>query len=268
MTIPAEKQSSFKKLADRLGRSWLDVSIVDGLTPMEVPRDRSEAYFIQDRMAEAIGQPVTGWKVGATSAKAREKAGIDDLIPGRTFASTTYFGADHKLPGDRFPSVAVEAEFAFCLREDIPLRDSPWVASELSEKVEFFPSIEIIGLRHQLPNELSERKLFMSIADNGGGVGVVYGDVFEGWKEIDLRNHHVHLQVDDNPPQENLFGEMRCEPLEALADTLNHLAGRGLGLKAGQFVTTGTTTAPPPLPVGARLLADFGDMGSISVYLG
>ncbi len=267
MTIEATKQKHLEALAERLGRAWLEASTIDVLEPSEVPENREEAYFVQDRMAEVVGQPVTGWKVGATSAKGREIAGIDDLIPGRTFSSTTFIGKDHTLPGSRFPNVAVEAEFAFRLNEDISQRDNPWTPSDLADKVDMHPSFEIIGLRHQLPDELSDRKLVMSIADNGGGIGVVYGDAFEGWKEIDLRNHPVHLQVDDNPPQENLLGEMRCEPLEALADTLNHLAGRGLGLKAGQFVTTGTTTVPPSLPVGSRLTADFGVVGSISITL-
>ena len=33
--------------------------------PAKIPENRSEAYAIQDRMAEAISMPVNGWKFGA-----------------------------------------------------------------------------------------------------------------------------------------------------------------------------------------------------------
>lgn len=48
-------------------------------------------------------------------------------------------------------------------------------------------------------------------------------------------------EVDGNPPAENFLGG---EPLQALEDLLNHLAERGVSLKAGDFASTGAATVP------------------------
>ena len=52
-------------------------------------------------------------------------------------------------------------------------------------------------------------------------------------------------------------------PLNALEWLVNHLSERGLGLKAGQYVTTGVTTEVYMAQRGDRITADFGAVGSV-----
>ena len=52
-----------KNLAVKLGNAWLQCSQIPTPNPDDIPISRSEAYFIQDHMAEVIGDSVSGWKL-------------------------------------------------------------------------------------------------------------------------------------------------------------------------------------------------------------
>ncbi len=250
-------------LAAALARAWRSCIAIEAWASKGRPTTRAEAYHMQDAMAEALGEAVVGWKVGATSAKMRELDGHDDVIPGRMFASTTWEGTDVDLPSGRFPRARVETEFAFRLTRDAPLRDKPWTATELADVVELHPAIEIIGNRY--PPDGPQPSSLDTIADNGGGIGFVFGPAVERWQEIDLQHHSISLTVDDGEPSENFLGDMRCIPLQALADLLNHLRSRGFGMTAGDWVSTGAATVPLPIHAGARVRADFGELGRIDL---
>ena len=263
ITIDRNKQQHLDVLAKKLGQAWLNSSLIDGPNPAELPENREEAYYVQDQMASVISEPLSGWKVGATSAKMRELDGHGDVIPGRIFKSVTYVSANQQLPIKRFPNARAETEFAFRLQADCPLRDSSWTVADLAGQVVLHPAVEIIGNRHALPEGTKAQKSLMTIADNGGGIGFVFGEAFHDWPSLDFRNHQIRLQVDEQPPADNFLGEMRCDPLQALVDLLNHLASRGISLKAGDFVSTGAATVPQSVATGSQVIADFGVIGTI-----
>jgi 2-keto-4-pentenoate hydratase len=54
-------------------------------------------------------------------------------------------------------------------------------------------------------------------------------------------------------------------PLNALEWLVHSLSARGLGLKAGQYVTTGVTTEVYMAERGDRITADFGPVGSVDL---
>ena len=250
-------------LATALARAWRSCNAITAWPSNGRPTTRAEAYQMQDAMAAALGETIVGWKVGATSAKMREIDGHDDVIPGRMFASTTWEGTKVDLPSERFLRARAETEFAFRLTRDAPLRDTPWTTIELADAVDLHPAIEIIGNRYppdgQRPSSLD------TIADNGGGIGFVFGAAVERWQDLDFQHHRISLTVDGGEPSENFLGEMRCIPLQALADLLNHLQSRGFGMKAGDWVSTGAATVPLPVHAGARVHADFGELGRIDL---
>ncbi len=260
--------AQLEALAGKLAVAWLNQSLIEDLVEDELPQNRTEAYLAQDLMSKQIGQSISGWKVGATSAKMRELDGHTDVIPGRIFKSVTYHGRQVKLPIERFPRARVETEFAFRLLADCPIDQAPWSAEDLIERVVLHPAIEIIGNRHVLPNGSKEQKSLMTIADNGGGIGFVFGEAYENWRDLDFQNHHIKLSVDGSEPAENFLGELRGAPLKALADLLNHLAQRGYSLHFGDYVSTGTATVPQPFQKGSVVNADFGTVGSITLQFG
>lgn len=262
------RSAQLEALAGRLASAWLNNLLIEDLVENELPQNRAEAYLVQDLMSKQIGQYITGWKVGATSAKMRELDGHTDVIPGQIFKSVTYHGRQVKLPIERFPRARVETEFAFRLLADCPVDQAPWSAEDLIDWVVLHPAIEIIGNRHVLPQGSKEQKSLMTIADNGGGIGFVFGEAYENWQDLDFQNHLIRLSVDGTEPAENFLGDLRGAPLQALADLLNHLAQRDYSLNKGAYVSTGAATVPQLFNKGSVVNADFGNVGSITLQFG
>ena len=253
------------ELAVMLSASWRDPANPVGVDPRFYPRDRAEAYFVQDRMHDELDQGLAGWKVGATSARMRELDGHDDVIPGRIFASRSYIGPRHNLPIAQFPGARVETEFAFRLTASPYLREAPWTAAEMETMMVLHPAIEIIGNRHRIEGASRSENSLMTIADNGGGIGFVFGDPVEDWRAIDFRHHLITLTVGGGAPADNFLGEMRCLPVKAAAELVNHLAERGHEMQAGDFISTGAASVPQPFSAGDHVRADFGALGVIEV---
>ena len=252
-------------LADLLADKWPDPATPVKLEPHQFPENRSEAYYVQDYMFAALGENLAGWKVGATSARMRALDGHDDVIPGRIAASTCFVGTHMKLPIARFPKARAETEFAFRLNETPALRNKPWRAEEMAEIMTLHPAIEIIGNRYQVEDASKAQNSLLTIADNGGGMGFVFGDPIDDWQGLDFQNHIITLRVDHMAPAENFLGDMRCIPAQAAADLVNHLANRHIAMKAGDFLSTGAATVPQPFGAGSKVHADFGTLGVIEL---
>jgi 2-keto-4-pentenoate hydratase len=250
-------------LAGDLADTWRNGTVIAELPEHRRPVNRAEAYAVQDTMARLLGEPVSGWKVGATSQRMRELDGHDDVIPGRMFASTTFTGTDLELPAVRFRDARVETEFAFRLVDDIELREKPWTAAEVAPRLLFHPALEIIGNRYPKGPRAPRVGSLETIADNGGGIGFVFGDPVQDTGDVDFQNHSITLRVDGGEAAENFLGDMRCVPYQAVADLANHLRDRGTALRRGDFVSTGAATVPQPVTQGSRAHADFGVLGSI-----
>ena len=252
-------------LADMLADKWPDPSSPIKLEPHQFPENRSEAYYVQDYMFAALGENLAGWKVGATSARMRALDGHDDVIPGRIAASTCFIGTHMKLPIARFPKARAETEFAFRLHETPGLRNKPWRAEEMAEIMTLHPAIEIIGNRYQAEGISKAQNSLLTTADNGGGMGFVFGDPIDDWQKLDFQHHKITLSVDGKAPAENFLGDMRCVPAQAAADLVNHLAKRDISMKAGAFLSTGAATVPQHFEVGSVVHADFGGLGVIEL---
>lgn len=62
-------------------------------------------------------------------------------------------------------------------------------------------------------------------------------------------------------------GDALDGPLSAMVWIANTLSDLSVGLKAGQFVTTGVTGIPSPIKAGDTVRADLGMFGSVSATL-
>ena len=248
----------------RLGEAWLAARPVDTFPEELRARSRADAYAIQDEMAMVIDQPVTGWKLGATSPAMRARAGHDGAIIGRIFESVT-FGTPAELSMTRFPDSRVECEFAFRMREAVPPRAPPWTGAELAGRAVLHLAVEIIGNRYPKGAGAFKPTTNDEIADNGAGIGFVFGPAVADWRRHDLRNLRIDIRVDDREPAENFLGESRCEPIEALVQAAGILGERGIAIEAGQYVSTGAATDPQPVRTGSVVRARFGGLGAIDV---
>ena len=256
------RDDGVERAARILAEAWLEARPAESFPQELRVGDRLQAYQVQDAMARIIGEPVTGWKLGATSPAMGRRAGHDGPIIGRVFESVT-FSSPARLPAARFPDARVECEFAFRLAEAVESRPRPWTAEELAPRAMLHLALEIIGNRYPRTPEFARLGTAEEIADNGTGIGFVFGPEVPGWRDLDLRNLEIDIRVDGGAPAENFLGEDRCEPVGALVQAVEILSARGIAIEAGQYVSTGAATDPRPIGPGSKVAARFGGLGAI-----
>ncbi len=253
-----------KEAAASLARAWKSAGDLPKMPPeRQRPKNREEAYAIQDEMARVIGRATLGWKMGATSPAVSRREGHAGPIIGRILEGMV-FHTPAQMPASRFRNARIEAEFAAVLLHDLPPRREPYTRADILGKVTIHPSIEIIGDRYPKSPQPPKLSTFDEIADNGTGIGVVLGDMMQGWTEDDLQNLRIDIRVDNGEPAENVLGDDRCIPLSVVADTANILSKRGIGLLRGQFISTGGMTTPQHVTQGSRFVARYGDYAAVT----
>ena len=222
--------------------------------PVELqPVSLEEAYWVQDQMAAAFG-PVGGWKVGAPTPEATPiyapmpKAWI---VP-----SGTTLGGTHRYRG-------LEAEIAFLLGEDLPPREKPYSREEvLAAIASCHPAIE--ELESALVDPKAAAKMSM-MADMQVHGGFIYGPAYADWKKVDFTQERVSLSVDGSVRVERTGSNTSGDFLRLLPFLANELAARAGGLKAGQWVTTGSWTGNVQTIAGSAVDVHFATAGAVGL---
>lgn len=259
-TIAAD---ALENLAERFAEAWMNHRTIDTVPPILLT-DRQDGYRVQDLMARQLGGSVAGWKAGATSEGMRRRDGHDGIVPGRIFADRLFLGAEHMLDAALFPGGRLEPEFAFRFLESPGLR-TDWTPATLARFVVPHIAVEIIGSRLDADLPAACRATAMTIADNGNGFALVVGPAIPSDARYNPLDHVVDMRIDGGPPAPNTPPEIRAQPIDALAETVNLLAARGINLEAGQYITTGSATDTLPVLGGSTIIADFGILGRIRI---
>lgn len=218
---------------------------------MAGPRDRAEAYAVQDLVRALLG-PTGGWKTGAPGPK-------DEPIAAPMLTSLIA-EAPAALPAARFHRIGVEAELAFRLARDLPPRDAPWTEDEVADAIEsVHPAIEVVDSRL---GAWAEQDAMWKLADNQVNGYFLYGPAVSDWRGRDLEHAPVELVIDGAVAvAHEAGGNPAGDPLRLTTWLANHLAaGRG-GLKAGDIVTTGSCTGLIWVEPGASIRARFPGIG-------
>lgn len=226
------------------------------------PKSVEDGYAIQDAFAEAFGVERVGWKIACTSLDQQEMVGVDEPFSGRLFKPFVV-DSPAEVDAGAFHMRGVESEFAFALGKDLPPRETPYSEAEVVDAVaNLHPAFELVDTR--IDNWL-ERGVYQLIADNAGNGGLVLGKAHPDWRGIDLVNLEVTLTFDGETIRKGTGEAVLGSPLIALTWIANHLSKRGIGLKKGEIVTTGTVTGFNEIEPGARARADFGPLGTVEV---
>ena len=164
-----------------------------------------------------------------------------------------------------------ETEMAFVLGRDLPSRGSGYTVDEVMQAVaSLHPAIEIPNSRFAEFTKAGEAQL---LADNACSHQFMLGaSAPEDWRALDLATHPVSARVThrdgEHWKRQGSGAAVLGDPRIALTWLVNELSGLGIGLQAGQFVTTGTCMVPLELREGDTVQADFGVLGRIGMRFG
>jgi len=222
------------------------------------PADAEEGYLIQAVATALQNRQVIGWKAAWTSKDMQATRKLEEPAYGRMFAPALY-RSPAVVAGWRSGRLVAEAEFAFRMAASLPARLQPYSRHDVLDAVgTLHPAIEVAGSRYARPREVSA---WSAIADNSSHAFFVEGAPVEDWRQIDLPGQRVTLHADGELLAEGSGAMVLGDPLTVLVWMVNKLAGHGIGVVAGDVMTTGTCLGAPLIPRGARLVADFGAVG-------
>jgi 2-oxo-3-hexenedioate decarboxylase/2-keto-4-pentenoate hydratase len=105
------------------------------------------------------------------------------------------------------------------------------------------------------------------IADNACHAAWICGPLVKDWRGLDLAAQKVRLIINGEVKGEGTGAAVLGHPLNALTWLANALNARGLGLRAGDCITTGVTTDIYLAGPGDRVVADFGSVGIVELAI-
>ncbi|MBI1737127.1 MAG: fumarylacetoacetate hydrolase family protein [Candidatus Rokubacteria bacterium] len=220
----------------------------------------AEAYGVQDRLREAIvarGERVIGWKAGFTGKATQAAFGTTDPVCAFLLADGV-FATGAEVPMSRFAQLAVEAEVAFVMREDLA---GPGVTPPraLAAVEGALPALELIDQRFSGKALASD-----VIAEGVYANAIVLGAPLTPVAHIDLALEGLVYELNGAIAATNTAAEVLGSPANALAWIANQLGARGLGLEAGDIVMSGSVSILLRPKAGDVVRATFTRLGSVS----
>jgi len=255
--LTAQRRSQLHEAAELCLSSRRDGKWLTELPEAQRPTSQQEIYFIQDSIAEEFGE-LTGWKIGAATPESEPVYGPMPRVLGYGESGTTLSKNSHRhLRG-------VEAEIAFQLKLDLPARSIPYTRLEILQAIgSCHPAIEVLESAFSDPDNSDKNSVNADLQLNGG---FVYGPAVEHWAEISISDEQVSMIVDGSVRVEGK-GSVTAGP--DLVRLLMYLANEGSsrtgGLKASQWITTGSWTGKTLAISGSEAVAKFANFGTCEV---
>jgi 2-keto-4-pentenoate hydratase len=224
--------------------------LLDALPASCKPQMLADAFAIQDATMAALGETVAGWKVAIVDGSAVRAP----IMASRVFES----GA--RIAAATVPLLGIEAEIAF--RFERNLRRGKYSYEDVAAAVTAFAAIEVVDSRFRDHQAVSAQERNADFVTNGG---FVRGPSAAGWRKIDLKNVAVTLTIGGEVIVKRNGGHAAGDPLLPAVALANDLPS---GIKAGQFVTTGTYTGLTFARAGQTAVAAFAGVGRVEVGFG
>lgn len=254
------------KTSNFLLRHWRDETRCENL-PLDLqPRSKAEAYAVQAVMEQQSASPLWGWKIAATSVAGQKHIGVTGPLAGRYIAERVVTSGQ-SIPFAGNHMKVAEVEFSFKLGADLPPRQTAYTEDEVFDAVaSLHPAIEIPDSRYNRFETVGE---FALIADNACGHWLAIEDAAPDiWRDMDLADFAPTGRIAEKGEWQGRGANVLGSPRIAMTWLANELSALGIGLKAGQTVTTGTCLVPMAIAAGDRIEGDFGKLGKVAVEMG
>ncbi len=260
--VPVERNDRMRQAAEVLLAARRERRPIAALEPELRPQTLDEAYALQDIMARALSglgelERLGGWKVGAPEPGATPLFAPMPLVAGFLTNGATLAPSYSRLRG-------VEAEFALLLGRDLPRRAEPYSQAEVVAAIaSAHPAIEIIESAFLDPDAVDRLSMIGDMHIHGG---FAYGAAVPDWQSLNLGEERLEVFID---------GVLRFER-QATEDAGPHLMGlvtwlanegqyRTAGLKAGQWITTGSWCGKLYALPGSSVEVRFSRLGVVAI---
>jgi 2-keto-4-pentenoate hydratase len=224
------------------------------------PLTLAQAYDLQDQVRQALvadGERLVGWKVGFTSRATQQAFSTTEPAGGFLLGSGVYAnGAE--VPTSGFIGLAVEAEVALIMGRALagPGVTAPQALLAVEGAV---PALELIDFRYT-----GKPTAVDAVADGVFAKAIVLGAPLTDVTHLDLALEGLVYELNGGVAATNTAAEVLGSPINSLAWIANHLGARGLALRAGDIVMTGSVSLLLRPKAGDAVRARFTRLGSVS----
>lgn len=216
------------------------------------PLHNEDAWRIQRRVGQLRGQAVRGWKCSVPNKGQWTVAALYELHED---------AAQVQAPANAQGLARIEPEFGYVLGQDLPPRDEPYLPPEIDRAVATVHcAIEVLGCRYAQPEQASPLE---HMADSHQHQCLVLGPRIN--QAPTHPDFELALELDAAAPRSHPARHTQIDarlPLYWLAEFLRQ---QGLGMRAGQVVITGSLAGALLLPVGAKAVLRYADLGAVSL---
>ena len=228
---------------------------ITDITTIRQPASMEEAYAIQDAMAKMLGY-LGGWKVGAVSPDATP---LFAPMP----MSLGFIHSGEEMPDTYSRIRGIEAEVAFLLRKDLPIRDTFYSREEILEAIgSAHAVVEVLESAYADPGAVPRIAMIADLQMNGG---FVRGPASHSWQSIDIATEHLAVMVDGTVRWEGVCNNTNGPDLVRLVQYLaNEGRYRTGGLQVGQWITTGSWMGNLAASPGAAVEVRFANFGTVA----
>lgn len=249
-------------LAHALSEAEHNATPIPPLTEQAPEITSEDAYAIAtDIVVHELehGHRIVGRKVGLTNKTLQEAFGIDTPIFGTVFDDTTVRDGG-RVKASELIHPKVEPELAFRLKS--PLKGPGVTMGDVLAATDYvFPAIEIVDSRIE-GWRIREQDI---IADNGVAARFVVGSTRLPAGGLNIATEEVVLYRNGEEFERGRASAVLGNPARSVAWCANKLAEFGQGLRAGEFVTTGSITNAMDVRAGDTVVAEFATLGLVSV---
>jgi len=266
--ISASRAADLKQVAKELAAARTSGVLMDDLGGTLRVLSMAEAYYVHREMVQREGPdsgagylgPVGGWKVGAPTA---------DATPAFAPMPLRWINRSATKPGEmavieRHRYRAVEAEIAFYVGVSLPPRGTNYSREEIvAAMASCHPAIELLEAPFPDPDAVEK---FSQVADLQSNGGFVPGPKVDGWQQIDFAKEGVQVIVDGAVEVERVASNSAGTDLLRLVEWLVNVGSVGYGgVKAGDWITTGSWTGKTQCALGAVVEVRFSTAGSVKM---
>jgi len=235
MKMQGVKERWFQRLNDAYNTATPVSSLAAGEGDITI----DEAYEVQEMLIAdrvAAGERVIGWKIGATSRAVMDQQGLTEPIYGCMTTGSEY-STLRPVRSSRFCRLALEGEIAVVMGQNLT---GPGItAADVIGAIEgIMGAVELVDCRITNWSPTTTE----AIADNSLHAGIMLGPVLMPLADHDIAMEGVVLRKNGTLLASACGAEALGSPLAVVVWLANTLGRRGVYLRAGDIISTGSLT--------------------------
>jgi 2-keto-4-pentenoate hydratase len=249
---------SAEKVAEMLVDARESGNLLDDIDAAIAPTTVEVAYDVHAAMAGRLGK-IGGWKVGASAPDATPAFAP---MPLRWFHLQGLEGNVVSVTQHRYRGV--EAEIAFLMRDGLPPREEKYSREEIIAAIEScHPAIEVLESAFAAPEKVAKMTTMSDLQSNGG---FIPGPTVADWERIDFTREAIEVTVNGMVEVSRVASNSAGTDLLRLVEWLVNVGTvRYGGVKAGDWITTGSWTGKTICPENAEISIKFSTAGSVEM---